>query len=325
MTSWGREPGYLEEGGVHVLDAEGAIGDEDARRELVDGLVELAQHVLGLAPQGDVPDHADRAHKGVLARTRGVFARGCHLAVGDDGDDHVAAAAGARLALEADLEVLRTAIDAPPLVEELGAERRAGRHAAKGLEHRIAVHRLCVLVVKEYREVLAKEIGGLVAEEPHGIVDEGKAPRGVELVDDVGQGVHEVLVSPLEGREPPAEALTEGDEYAKIDRRAGSPAFLPANDVVEGVGLDDLVRFLAPLGGDEDDDRIRQGRGREGSARAFPALGVYEEETLRAAFLRNGQRLCERRGGGTRDRSFDDGHGDALGLEGIDRLDPLTL
>ena len=128
------------------------------------------------------------------------------------------------LRLQPHLEVLGLALDAPPLVEELGAEGRAGDDAAEGLEHRVPVHRLGVLVVEEDREMLADEVGGLVAEEADGVVDEGEAALGIQLVDDVGQGMHEVLVAPLEGVDAAGEAPVEGDEGAESRRPRARPS-----------------------------------------------------------------------------------------------------
>ena len=207
----------LEEAGVHVLDEEGPVGDEDARGELVDRLIELAEHLLGLAPERDVPDHADRAHEVLAGGAQVVLARGGHLAVRDDGDDHVVPRRGGRPACACSrtsrFSVLRSMLRLS--LKSLGLRAGPVIDAAEGLEHRVPVHRLGVLLVEEYGEMLADEVGGIVAEEADGIVDEGEASLGIQLVDDVGQGVDEVLVAPLEGGDAAGEALAQGDEGPK--------------------------------------------------------------------------------------------------------------
>ena len=55
--------------------------------------------------------------------------------------------------------------------------------------------------------MLAEEVGGIVAQRGDRIIDEGESAFGIQLVDDVGKGMHEILVALLRTLMPPAKRL----------------------------------------------------------------------------------------------------------------------
>ena len=95
--------------------------------------------------------------------------------------------------------------------------------------------------------MLAEEVGGSVAQRGDGVVDEGESAFRIQLVDDVGKGMDEVLVAPLEDVDSAREAPVQGDEGAKVRGRALGPTGAIPVEIVEGSFLEEARgRFLPP-------------------------------------------------------------------------------
>ncbi len=134
--------------------------------------------------------------------------------------------------------------------------------------------------------MLAEEIGGSVAQGGDGIVDEGESAFGVQLVDDVGKGMDQVLVALLQDVDSALEAPVQGDEGAEVRGRALGPTGAVPDEVVEGSFLEEARGRVLASGDDDEYDRIGPGRRGERGTDPLPGVGADEEETFHLSLIR---------------------------------------
>jgi hypothetical protein len=168
-------------------------------RALVDGLIHLPQHVFGFPSEGDVPDDADRSDEHLFFEfaQSPVRPRRSDFPVGDDRRYHVPRPrrAAPLPAPEPDFQVLRLPVHAATFIEHLGRVPRTGPVLVVDRQQVLPADVGNVLLEQEGAEVLADEVFGLVSEKLHRLVDEGEYAFGTQLVDDIRQGLDEILVA----------------------------------------------------------------------------------------------------------------------------------
>jgi len=156
---------------VDVFYVEHMVDYEYRDRQLVHGLIHLAEHLLGFPAERNVADYAHGSLQFSVALV-GIGARGRNLAV----RNHLAyqVVQDFRTGVffpEAHLEAARLPVYAAPLVEQLGTQGKSGSLAFVLRQQRFPVHGRYVLLVKQRGIVLAEQFFGCIAQDFYGVVD----------------------------------------------------------------------------------------------------------------------------------------------------------